>query len=112
MKVIDWIYNHPKEILMCCAISFIVVLIILGFFERQEQSDLKEGLVFYYSFDCCQKQVPVPVCDFEEGYWGFKVVCSDDFFGWKNSDKVIDQHFHRTLESCEEGLKFYMSYEN
>lgn len=59
--------------------------------------------------------IPVPeeqVCDFQNGYWGFKVVCNDGFFGWKNSNRVIDQHFHEDLESCKESLKFYVSYEN
>lgn len=102
MKITDWIYNHAKEIMVCCAIVFIVVLIILGFFEPSTFTE--------YCVKCCQEQVNI--CDMKYGYWGFSVVCSDDYFGWGNKNKVIDQHFHRTLERCEESLKFYISYKN
>jgi len=96
----DWRFT---AIFFICFFIFICILILV-FSPASKIEKLQEEL------QICQEQVPT--CDIEHGYWGFRVVCDDDFFGWKNRGKVIDQHFHKDLESCERGLNLFVSDEN
>ncbi len=67
------------------------------------------GFVIYFQF-LWEPQIQ---CDFDEyGYWGFEVICSDDYFGENNINKTIDKHHYFIQENCQKSLDWFREYQN
>lgn len=92
----DWILKHKQTL------TFSLMFLILAL------SIIMISFVVYFQFFW---EPPVQ-CDFDEyGYWGFKVICNNGFFGEQNNNKSIDQHFHLDLKRCQDSLKRFKSWE-
>lgn len=87
-----------EVIIIILGILVLIIIILFGldltFQNLQEQKEQEQ------------------ICNLKNDYYGFVVICYDDYFGEGNIGKEIDKHHYLSMEECEDSLESFLNDEN